>query len=165
MHREGHIGVALVAYTPVGVVAYSLGATQLALVGALIAAGVAMVPDVDQRIPGLEHRGATHTVWAVLVAGVVFGGGGVVAGADNGVVSMIGLGVFGALVGCVAIGSHLLADVLTPAGITPFAPVRDTHYSLGLVLSRNPIANYALLGLGVLVAGIGLAIGSTITGT
>ena len=77
MHREGHIGAALVAYAPVGAVALALGFETLALVGAVAAGGLSMLPDYDQRVPGLDHRGPTHTVWFALVVGVVLRDGDV----------------------------------------------------------------------------------------
>lgn len=50
-------------------------------------------------------------------------------------------------VGTGTIGSHIAADALTPAGVPPWQPVDDTHYSLDIVQAKNPLANYALLGL------------------
>jgi inner membrane protein len=36
-----------------------------------------MVPDYDQRVPGIAHRGPTHTVWfaALVSLGVALAGG------------------------------------------------------------------------------------------
>jgi inner membrane protein len=36
-----------------------------------------MVPDYDQRVPGIAHRGPTHTVWfaALVGLGVALAGG------------------------------------------------------------------------------------------
>jgi inner membrane protein len=62
MHREGHYGAALVAYTPLGAAAVILGAETVTVAGAVAAVALAMVPDYDQRVPGLPHRGPTHTV-------------------------------------------------------------------------------------------------------
>lgn len=57
-----------------------------------------------------------------------------------------------------------LADALTPAGVRPFAPYRDGFYSYDLARASNPIANYALLAVGVLAAGGALAVGNAIAG-
>lgn len=61
MHREGHVGAALVAYAPIGGVLVAAGATGAAVVGGMVAFGLAMLPDWDQQIPFVDHRGVTHT--------------------------------------------------------------------------------------------------------
>ena len=152
MHREGHHGAALVAYAPLGVASVSLGAETVALGGAVAAAGLAMVPDYDQRVPGLAHRGPTHTVWFALAVGLVTGTVGGWIGSSYDPAATVGLGVFGFLVGTGTVLSHIAADALTPMGVRPFAPVDSRHVSLDLVRAANPVANYALLGLGVAVA-------------
>jgi len=164
MHREGHVGAALLAYAPVGAVTLALGFDTLALLGAVGAAGLAMLPDVDQRIPGLTHRGPTHTVWFALAVGVLLAVAGGVAGGSRGILSAVGLAVWAFVAGTGTIGSHLLADALTPAGVRPFAPYRDGFYSYDLARASNPIANYALLAVGVFAAGGALAVGNAIAG-
>ncbi|MEA5386518.1 metal-dependent hydrolase [Haloarculaceae archaeon H-GB2-1] len=59
----------------------------------------------------------------------------------------------GLVVGTISVGSHLLADVITPAGITPFWPVSSRHYSMNLVSSDSLVANWSLLGAGVAMTG------------
>lgn len=162
MYRPGHYGAALLAYAPLGGIAIALGFAELALLGGVVAVGGAMLPDWDQRVPFIRHRGATHTVWFALAVGVALGLVGVVAGASGGVLAALGLGVFGLLVGVLTVGAHLLADVLTPMGIRPLEPVRDDEYTLDVARAANPIANYGLLALGVIVSGGGLVLGSAI---
>lgn len=55
--------------------------------------------------------------------------------------------------------SHITADALTPAGVRPWAPLDNSHYSLDVVKAANPLANYALLGVGIVVAGGAVWIG------
>jgi inner membrane protein len=43
MHREGHIGAALLAYAPVGAVVLALGFDTYALVGGVVAVGLALL--------------------------------------------------------------------------------------------------------------------------
>ena len=76
MHREGHVDAALLAYAPVGLVTLALGFDTLALLGGVGAAGLAMLPELDQRIPGLTYRGPTYTVWFALAVGVVLAAAG-----------------------------------------------------------------------------------------
>lgn len=164
MHQEGHIGAALLAYAPVGAVTLALGFDTLALLGAAAVAALSMLPDVDHRVPGIAHRGPTHTVWFVLGVAAVLGLLGGLAGSEAGPVAALGLGSFAVAVGVAALGSHLLADSLTPTGIRPFAPWRSRHYSYDLTTSANRMANYALLALGVVAAGVALAVGNYLAG-
>lgn len=163
MHREGHIGAALLAYAPVGLIVFVVGFEGAAMAGAVGAGLLAMVPDYDQRIPGISHRGLTHTVWFAALVGIGLGLTGVAIGANDGMVPAIGLGVFGLLVGTVTILSHIAADALTPMGVEPYAPLRDDHYTYDVARAANPIANYVLLALGVIASGLALVAGKAIT--
>jgi len=82
-----------------------------------------MVPDLDQRVPGIAHRGSTHTIWFALVVGVITAITAVVLATAGPVLSA----VTGFVVGASTIGSHIAADALTPAGVRPWRPVDDTH--------------------------------------
>lgn len=164
MHHEGHIGAALLAYAPVGAVTLAVGFDTLALLGAAAAVALSMLPDVDHRVPGIAHRGPTHTVWFVIGVAALLGLLGGLAGSEAGVVAGLGLGTFAVAVGLAALGSHLLADSLTPTGIRPFAPWHSRHYSFELTTSANAMANYALLALGVVAAGMALAVGNYLAG-
>ncbi|RKS75794.1 inner membrane protein [Haloarcula quadrata] len=156
MHRPGHYGTALICYAPIAVIVMALGVVEMAVAGGAIVVGGAMLPDYDQRVPGISHRGPTHTVWFALAVGAVLGGAGALIG---GVIPAVVGGVSGVLL----VLAHLLADVLTPMGIRPFAPVRDTRYTLDVGKAANPVANYALLVVGILVAGTALYAGRMLT--
>lgn len=163
MYRPGHTGASLLVYAPLGYALLLRGELLLALVGGALVVALAMVPDVDLRIPGISHRGSTHTLLFACCVGAVLGGcgwvlaielGGV-GGALGGVAVHLGrpsptrLGTFGFLVGALAICSHLLADVITPMGIAPFWPLSSRRFSLGIAKSSNTFANAVLLALGV----------------
>jgi Predicted membrane-bound metal-dependent hydrolase (DUF457). len=152
MYRNGHYGAALLVVAPIGTVLIAVGLVELAVVAGVTAIALAMVPDLDQRVPGIAHRGPTHTVWFALVVGVIKSVATVAVAIAGPVVSA----VTGFVVGAGTIASHIAADGLTPAGVRPWQPVDDTHYSLDVVRAKNPLANYALLGLGV--AGAALAV-------
>lgn len=160
MYKYGHFGAALLAYAPLAFVATAIGDRQLVFLGSAVALGLAMLPDVDQRIPGLPHRGPTHTLTFVVVVGVAVGLAGALVGMAQGILAAVGLAVFGFLVGAGTIGSHLLADMLTPAGVD----VRGTGHRRSFHVARaaNPIANYLLLGLGGLVALLAIGAGATV---
>ena len=128
---------------------------DLALVGGAIVLWLATLPDVDHRLPLVEHRGVTHTVPFAL------GVGGVLAAAAYATTSVLpffdsptvaaafvgGLGAYGVL-------AHLLGDVLTPAGIPLLWPLSGRSYSLSLWTAKNPIANYVLLELGAFATAV-----------
>lgn len=162
MHREGHVGAALVAFSPIGATLLAVGLEGLALGGGAVAFALAMLPDVDQRIPFVSHRGVTHTVHFAAAVGGILGLAGVLLGSTAGLETSIALGAFGVVVGSVTILSHIAADALTPMGVEPFRNGR--RYSFDLVRAANPIANYALLGVGVVAVALAYAAGTTASG-
>lgn len=167
--RDGHLGAALLAYAPVGLALVDTGTLALAAVGLSVAVSLTMVPDYDQRVGFVSHRGVTHTLlFAVLVGVLVGGAAGVLGGAVGltieGPVAPFGvaapgsvlgvdlapLAVFGFLVGTLTTLSHLGADVLTPSGVPLLWPLSDYRFSLGLFTADTTAANYGLLVAGVL---------------
>lgn len=181
MHRNGHVGITLLCYTPVillvgtraewllpaAVVAAILLADLLFPVRLLVRAAAgrrssvsfspAMLPDLDMRFPLVTHRGITHTVWFAALAATVAGAIGYQAvrmvGPTRfpGVASPALLGAaFCGYLGLHAVLTHLLGDVLTPAGIRPFSPLVDTSFSLDLVRAANRPANLGLYAAGIL---------------
>lgn len=159
MRWSGHVGAALLAYAPLGVAATVFGAGDLAAIGALLAAGLSKLPDVDRDLPGVEHRGITHTLWFALLVGAVLGLAGVTLGLGDGVESAAVVGFFAVATGIAATCSHVAADALTPVAVRPLAPVRTTSYAAGVAPSTDPAANYALLvaGAGALAGALWLA--------
>ncbi|TKX48217.1 metal-dependent hydrolase [Halorubrum sp. SD690R] len=162
MYRKGHVGASLVVYAPFGFLVTALLSIEAGLVGAAGVASTAMVPDLDMRVPVVTHRGITHTVWFALLVGVVLGGVGLAVGLQRGLAEALLFGAAAFLFGAVTIVSHILADALTPTGIRPYAPVRDTEYSLDLFTAANPFANYGLLGLGGVVVAVALVAGEAV---
>lgn len=147
MLKSGHYGAALILYAPAGFLLLSVD-PALAVQGGVSAVGLARLPDYDLQVPFVEHRGITHTLLFLgLVAAVLGGLGHFFAGhfgTDQ--VRTAGLGV---LVAVVAVGSHLLADALTPYGVPLLWPLRNRRYSLSLASATDPLANYGLLVLGI----------------
>ena len=161
MYRPGHYGVSLVVFAPFGFALVVAGNPGLAAVTGGVMLWLAMLPDIDLRIPGLRHRGPTHTLVFALVVGTAFACLGVVIPHELDPVVQLGLGVFGFVVGVLSVLAHLAADLLTPAGVQLLWPVSQRRYTLGLVRADSPIANYALLVTGVVVAGA--ALGAALT--
>jgi inner membrane protein len=180
MHRTGHIGAALLTYAPVGYALLSADRFVLLIIGGICVLALASLPDIDLRLSCIAHRGPTHTIVFAIIVGLVFGAGGWLIGDQLGVLGprFIALGaegsgreidalsrvanrlhalderrltVFGVVVGILGIGSHLIADAVTPMGIRPFWPISSRRCSFDLVKAANPRANHLLFILGVLV--------------
>ncbi|WP_312908413.1 metal-dependent hydrolase [Natronosalvus caseinilyticus] len=149
MYQLGHYGVALLLYAPVAVWLGFAGEEFVALLGAVICLSFSTLPDCDHGLPFVAHRGITHTIGFVLlvpavVAGVAYAALEVTMGSPD--PTVVGF-VYG--VTALSLGSHLLADALTPMGVTPFWPLSSYHVSLRVTTAKNPIANYALFALGI----------------
>jgi len=152
MHREGHYGASLLAYAPLGFAVIAVGFPAAAVGGAVLAVALAMVPDWDQRIPGITHRGITHTVHfaAVIAIGTGLLGAGMGASVSSPGVNplvVVGAAVFGAATGAVAILAHIGADALTPMGVAPLGD-GGPHITYDVCRADNTLGNYGLLALG-----------------
>lgn len=152
MYKEGHVGAALLAYAPLGALAVAVGDPALARAGAVTAAGLAMLPDVDMRLPFLKHRGPTHTVWFAVACGLVSGVLGGYTALAGGVRAALATGAFTAVVATLTVLSHVLADALTPMGVRPFTPWSNRWYSLHVTRASDPRSNRLLLVAGVAAA-------------
>jgi inner membrane protein len=150
--------MALLAWSPVGSGLFLVGFEGAAIVGCASVLILTKLPDFDTRIPLVQHRGGTHTLLFALVVGLVLGGGFFALASGVGATRAIGAGGFGFLVGTHAIGSHLLADALTPSGVAVLWPVSDRRYSVGLVRADSRLGNHTLLVLGVLATWVGFAV-------
>lgn len=149
MHKTGHIGAALLVYSPIGLLLLITGQEELAVLGGVGMVALATLPDSDQRLPFVPHRGPTHSLTFAAVLGLVLGVAGFVLGEYVTAVPAISMGVFAFAIGVLAVLSHLAADSITPMGIRPFWPFSRWHYSANIVRAKNPIANYLLLAVGI----------------
>jgi inner membrane protein len=163
MHKKGHYGAALLGYAPLGTIVLAAGFDAAALAGGIVTVALAMVPDLDMRLPGVSHRGPTHTVHFALSVGL---GVGLLAGAlvlvgDAPLPAAVGATVFMFATGALAIGSHIAADALTPMGVEPLG-TGGPHYSVGVARAANPLANYGLLALGIVAVAAGVVVGEAV---
>ena len=148
VYRTGHYGVSLLAYAPVGLALLLAGRLTVALVAGAGVLWLATLPDVDHRLPGVPHRGPTHSLAFAGLVGAVFGGGALLGGRALGVPDPAGLAALTAGVGVFGICAHLLGDVLTPAGVPLFWPV-GPDVSVYLTTADSTVWNYGLFALGV----------------
>ncbi|SHG82892.1 inner membrane protein [Halobaculum gomorrense] len=120
---------------------------------------LAMLPDVDHRIPGISHRGPTHSLLFAGVVGAAFAGAAslvepVFSIAVPGGVSMV---AFGFLLGFGAVLAHLLGDVITPAGVNFLWPY-PREWSLSLTTADSTLWNWGLFALGVFAMAAAVAL-------
>jgi inner membrane protein len=149
MYRKGHLGVSLLVFAPVGFALVRAGYTELALVTGAVMTWLSMLPDVDHRVPGIPHRGPTHSLTFAALVGLVFAGLGSLVGARTSLGYSFGLATFGFLLGFVTVLAHLLADALTPSGVNFLWPLSGTRYTVSVTRADNTVWNYLLFGLGV----------------
>ncbi|WP_440990164.1 metal-dependent hydrolase [Haloarchaeobius baliensis] len=158
MYRTGHYGVSLLLYAPVGFALLLAGFPAVALLGGATMLTLAPLPDLDHRVPFVEHRGPTHTVAFALLVGAALGVGCYLSAPVLGLDPQVA-GVVGTAVGAYGIVAHLVGDVLTPAGVAPFWPVSSRHYSLEVAAADSTVANTTLLALGSVVTLVAAVVG------
>ena len=156
MYKFGHIGVALLAYSPIGFGMLIAGFEDLAVAGGAVMVALANLPDCDHKLPFVQHRGFTHTVGFALVVGAGVAATGYLFGEYLLAAPATTLAAFGLLVGTLSILSHIAADSITPMGIRPFWPLSRWHYTANVVRAKNPVANYLLLAAGIFAATMAL---------
>lgn len=172
VYRKGHYGVALLVFAPLGFGLVLLGLPTVALLTGGIMLWLAMLPDVDHRLPLVEHRGPTHSLLFAGLVGAAFGGAGYLLG-DGALVGQLlaedavaastlrpQFATFGFAVGALAVVTHLLGDVLTPAGVNFLWPLSRKTYSLYVTRADSALWNYGLLALGVFTTGSALYLAS-----
>lgn len=161
MYATGHYGAALLVYAPIGFLLLRVD-PALALVGGAGVLALATVPDYDLRIPFISHRGITHTLLFTLVVSALLGAVGWRLG--QGSYQPLGgpatTAAFGAGVGLLGLGSHLLADMLTPAGVAVLWPLSDHEFTVSVARADNTLANWGLLALGVFATAGALVLGT-----
>ena len=156
MYRKGHLGVSLLVFAPVGYTLAARGDPELAALTGIVMLWFVMLPDVDHRLPMIEHRGPTHSLaFAALIGGV---GAALGVGAEllfGGAIESVGVGLalptVGFAIGALTVIAHLIGDTLTPAGVNYLWPLSSRTFSVSVARASNPWANSGLFGLGLLV--------------
>ena len=150
VYKRGHFGVAMLTLAPV---TFWLLSTGYPVFAALVAGTVlylAMLPDVDHRVPGVSHRGPTHSLLFAVTVGAVFAGAASFVEPVLSVAVPAGLSMvaFGFVLGFGSVVAHLLGDVITPMGVNFLWPYPKT-WSLYLTTADSTLWNWGLFGLGV----------------
>lgn len=149
MYRDGHYGLALLVYAPLSFLLISNGHLGHAVFWGGIFLGLSTLPDIDHRIPGISHRGITHSVWFAAFVGIVVYYLVLTAGAVAPQYEVLATAEISGAVAAAAVVLHILGDSLTPMGIRPFVPVVDSSFSFGLFRSANWYVNKGLLLSGI----------------
>lgn len=167
MYKNGHIGLALLFAAPFALLFGLLFGPHWAVLTLAFSFTTARVPDMDQRLNILTHRGFTHTVWFALLVSVVMGslvtqlisildfntvGNGEFLSWLIADIPTLVLASFGFMLGFM---SHLFGDILTEAydyTINPYWPVSKKHYTLGWATADSRIWNWGLFLSGIISA-------------
>lgn len=159
MYPPGHVGLTAVLFAPLVCWFRLAGRERTAAECLAVAIAVSLLPDIDAMVPGIVHRGVTHTPLAAVVAGVAVA---VVLRYYRAPSLASTHPAVRWFVGVAGVGSHLLGDVVTPMGIQLLFPVQQTMYSLDVVQASSPPANALLLltGSAVLSLVYGVPVGT-----
>ncbi|MFC6872337.1 metal-dependent hydrolase [Halobellus marinus] len=167
MYRKGHFGVSLLVFSPIAFVLVAVEQIGLALVVGGVMVWLSMLPDLDHRVPGIPHRGPTHSLLFAALVGAVFAGLGIALksagmGSESfavGIAGGLSLAVLGFAVGSISVVAHLLGDALTPAGVNFLWPLSSRTYTLSLWRANNTLANYGLFAVGIFATGAATYLG------
>lgn len=156
MHAAGHVGVGLGAAAGLVAALTASGLSEAAVPATVLLVGLSTLPDVDEHLPGLAHRGATHSAPFALAVGAATGAvsgalGPTATGLPSGTAA-----VLGSAVGVIAVVLHVLADVVTPMGVPLLWPLSSERRSLRLVWSADRRVNGGLLLVGALCLAVSL---------
>lgn len=174
MYTKGHIGISLLLYSYPFYYLLFNGFVGFAIVGLLFVGSFSALPDQDQNVWFMEHRGRSHSIGSAIAFGIftvlilvllfTFSAMFLVPlGSIIGVPPMAIFGFFGFIATFTFI-THLLGDLLTPAGVRILRPFSDKKYGADLVKASNPIANIAfwLIGWGTVILVIVLFVGTVL---
>lgn len=139
MNLRGHVGFTL---TVLSLAFMLLDLRDFYYVKVLVlSAGFSSLPDIDLRI-GLPHRRYTHNLIFVAATSILFGylTSTFLNDFNLGFYSVIAAGVL-----------HIISDVMTYMGFTPFYPLSSKNIALRLFKSNNRFVNNFLAVSGTLL--------------
>ncbi|HET7323324.1 MAG TPA: metal-dependent hydrolase [Halococcus sp.] len=147
MNRKGHVGMTLLAFAPIAYVLVSEGKPIFAALCWLGIQTVEPWPDQDFHLPGLTHRGVSHSLLAILVVGGVLGAVGWFLG-DNLfdlllAALLAGGDLFGWILNLLPDASANMINLLLP-NVSLKAVVNHAHEIAGESMSRWTFAAYGL---------------------
>ena len=162
MYPPGHAGITAILISALIYLFLVVGRERAGLRWLGLSIALTLAPDLDGVLPGMVHRGITHTFLAALVLGVVVAAVAWASGFRSTHVR-VGRATLGFLVGAGGVVSHLLGDVITPMGVRLLFPLRNTVYTLDVVRASDPEANLSFLLVGVTALAISYRAGTVAT--
>lgn len=157
MHKKGHIGINALLYSPIAFTLSYYGYTKYAIIGGILIWFFSGIPDIDQKIPKVKHRGpVTHSVFSAIGASIITTA--IISTTTTNQETLI----FTAGITIFIIIGHLLGDIITPSGIEPIAPYKEYNISLDICKAKNPIANWGFFIGGFIILLLSLAYGTGI---
>lgn len=186
MYKKGHIGIGLIVYSPFLLFLLAFGFEYFAIVFGAIFIFLSTHPDIDVKlqnktsflrkdslrklIPFLDkflnitqHRGITHTIWYAILWGLICSSLAFLVIDIDSFLDIFFI-VFSFFIGFMGIVSHLLGDIITPAGIKPLYPVKDKNYTFDLTKAKNPFYNHGLFLSGIFITLVTLYLGDLFNG-
>lgn len=155
MYRYGHLGISLILDAPLSAYLFVAGYHDTLIVSILVVLFAATLPDIDQKLPFIKHRGFTHSVWFAAIFGSL------IAFLYLKVPYLYGPfppAITGFLIGFIAISFHLVGDWLNPMGIRPFAPLWRHHFSARIMYARDDPKPLLKIGRNKLLFGLGIIV-------
>lgn len=174
MYKRGHLGIGLLILAPMYYVLLPDWPVLALLVSGIVV--IQGLPDKDQGISWLKHRGTSHSLVSAAFVGAGCAGVGWAAGeyilppiatglstaatsagtpaAWWGAQLMLydapTMALIGFAVGSGGILTHLFGDIITPMGLQPFRPFSKRQYNIAYISASNPYANSGFFVLGLL---------------
>lgn len=163
MYKIGHIGINVLIYSPILFIQFIFSNYITGLIGLFIMVKYASLPDIDLKYKFLTHRGFTHTYsFAILFGGII----SMVSLVVSSIIFNFGIEInlfyvlfWSFSIGILTIGGHLIGDIITPTGITPFKKPKyfpnirifnNKKYTLNKCKASSKIANYSFLLTGLI---------------
>lgn len=141
MYSSGHVGVSAILYAPI-LFALLIIDPFLAVSGLLIVLFLSSTPDIDvifhfktskiyklpligPKMPTIKHRGITHSVWFMLLFGVILSVLSFIIYPQIQDLTTVSFPVFAVswfMFGFIGIFGHVIGDMITPSGINLLYP-------------------------------------------
>jgi len=162
--------MALIWSLPIVFLGFFMAGPVAAGLVSVLAVSSASIPGLDQRVPGIAHRGFSHTVWlsALLSGGAAAGTAYLwpqiappLFGAEIYPLVIQRITTLSAVEAAALVGgtllatllSHIVADTMTVGtgsyGVQPFWPISSAEVRFGFCTADSSLWNYGLLVIGV----------------
>jgi inner membrane protein len=175
MLKKGHTGIAMLLYSPIGIIIAESISTPIAVICGLFTIAGSGLPDIDSQVSIVKHRGFTHTVWFTGLVGVASGIIFYLVPGAMGIEQYMNVQpIHGIIIGLsVSYGvlTHIIGDMITPRGIKPFTPITprdiisspfsDKKYTYEITKASSTFYNNFFMAIGSISLSISLWVSQT----